>query len=334
MPPLSYSGASSTPQTTRVLELDQVVAQIDHMPVAAVEILSDIPAGALPQLLQLLKEENGEFGGFSSVLKEPAPIDLQRALCKDSERPASLQSAAELAKRDELLRETITELEEEGFVNYVISQESAPLRTRYAQVRLLQPDVPPGNPLHGLPDCIHGRHLVAVLQALRFILREVRARKAELDRCTVWNPREGLRPLPGWVMEQAKADMSQHAAQPDEKDAWWEGRPENASSDTVTTPASLTSLDVDMIGFVWWACQASLDVPEHVKRFLADASIRFVLQRCGFSVDSIQEGRSIQGSDAKQEECLNRFLDLLLGCNGSRAISEHALWSTVCEAGG
>ncbi|CAE7410294.1 unnamed protein product [Symbiodinium sp. CCMP2592] len=143
------------------------------------------------------------------------------------------------------------------------------------------------------------------------MLREVRARKAGLDRGTVWNPRDGLKPLPGWVMEQmeqAKTEPSRHDM--DEKEAWWDARPDKAPSDASTLPLILTSVDVDVSGFMWWACQASLDVPDHVKRFIANTSISQVLQRCGFHVDSIQEGRNIQGSDAKQEECLNRFLDL------------------------
>ena len=145
--------------------------------------------------------------------------------------------------------------EEEGFVNHVISQESAPLRTLYAQVQLS--DVPSCNPLHGLPDSIHGRHLVAVLQALRLMLREVRARKAELDRGTVWNPREGLKPLPGSFIEQMRAEAASLHDVQEEKDAWWDSQPDYAPSDASMRSAILMSADVDMIGFMCLAWNVS-----------------------------------------------------------------------------
>ena len=100
------SGAPSAPEagSVLVLELDEVLAQVSQLP-AVLDILDGIPIAALPQLLQLLKEENGEFSCFSSVLKEPSPIDLQTALCRGWARPGSLQSTAELATRDEVLRD-------------------------------------------------------------------------------------------------------------------------------------------------------------------------------------------------------------------------------------
>ena len=66
-----------------------------------------IPIAALPQLLRLLEEENGDFGHqLSPLLKEPAPCDLNGVL-----EDFTGSKTSELAKRDALLRETISSLE-------------------------------------------------------------------------------------------------------------------------------------------------------------------------------------------------------------------------------
>ena len=85
------------------------------------------------------------------------------------------------------------------------------LRDTYCQIQLPEPNDPINSLLCKLPDEILGCHLLGVLEALRQLLQELRARKALLDQRTLWDPREGLQPL---------------AVLLDEEDAWWEGASE------------------------------------------------------------------------------------------------------------
>lgn len=167
----------------KVLDHDDIQDELSGIPPATVEILDGVSIAVLPQLLQLLEEENGEFGHhLSPLLKEPAPLDLRQIFCEGWVRPSGIK-AKEFQRRDAVLRETITNLEYEPFCEHATSHASTPLLEMYTMVY-----TPDETPLRGLPDQIRGCHLLAVLHSLRALLRDLRCRKAELDQGSVWDP--------------------------------------------------------------------------------------------------------------------------------------------------
>ena len=97
-------------------------------------------------------------------------------------------------------------LEESGFCSYLLTLPSTPLSEVYDSVYRSK------GVLSQLPADVLGCHLVAVLQGLRVLLRQVRARKSELDQSTVWDPKEGIQPIPSW--EEVEVP-------------WWEGLAES-----------------------------------------------------------------------------------------------------------
>ena len=87
--------------------------------------------------------------------------------CKGSQESASFE--------DKLLRDAITNLENDGFCQYVMENDTSPLVTTYEAVHLER------GFLDRLPPSVLGCHAVAVLQCLRELLRDVRSQKANLD---------------------------------------------------------------------------------------------------------------------------------------------------------
>ncbi|CAJ1444804.1 unnamed protein product [Effrenium voratum] len=187
-----------------VLELEEVQS-MDLLP-QAVQLLTGIRTGALPRLIQILDEENGEFSRFSGVLAVPVAPALAEQLAALLAPKWDAMGQAQLASKDAQLREAMANLEEENFCNFLMSRDELPLHSSYEMVY-------GEGLLSGLPADVLGCNLVAVLQQLRLLMREVRARKSVLDEGTVWDCRQGLAALAAQVPDEG----------PEPEDLWWEG---------------------------------------------------------------------------------------------------------------
>eukprot|EP00435_Cladocopium_sp_Y103_P050345 s671_g15.t1 len=282
-------GRLSTSDASAMILEHEDVRELSGIPQAVLEILEGILAEAL---LRLLEEENGDFGHHLSP-KDPAPCDLQSIL--DDLGSARSLRICELAKRDALLRETISNLEHQPFCDHAMKNSAKPLLEMYTEVY-----VPEETPLAPLPEQIRGCHLLAVLQSLRSVLREVRRRKAELDQGTAWDPQQGLQPLPEWVLAEAK--MGGSACE-----AWWEGSvdetsaAQNAGNSADPEMGSIWSTDLNVLSFMCWACHVdSVDPSDGYLQQLmrGPPSVDKLLQFCGWKEDAVDH-----------VQCIHRFLD-------------------------
>ncbi|CAK9032346.1 Protein disulfide isomerase-like 2-1 [Durusdinium trenchii] len=201
--------------------------------VLEMEEISQLRAVLPEQVTALLRgiRENGEFSHLSKVFMAapPTEIDLTASLARHFRiRTEATRTVHELAGRDADLRETITNLEESGFCAHLLTSPNTPLLEVYQAVFQCE------GVLSQLPCQILGCHLVAVLQSLRVLLRKVRARKCALDRCTCWNPREGIQALSSWAEDESRG--SEEVT--------------NAAEDV----AIVTLAPETMLPWVCWAC--------------------------------------------------------------------------------
>ncbi len=138
-------------------------------------VSSGIRVAALPQLLQLLEQENGSFGHqLSPLLKEPSPCNLQD-LFNCWANPSSILSRDDLDRQQKVLRETIENLQNQNFCEHAISHASLSLLETYTVVF-----APDDHPLERLPDEIRCCHLLSVVQGLQNLLREFSYSQAEM----------------------------------------------------------------------------------------------------------------------------------------------------------
>ncbi|CAK9070805.1 unnamed protein product [Durusdinium trenchii] len=273
-----------------VLEMEEISQLRAVLPEQVTALLRGIRVGALNGLREILDQENGEFSHLSKVFMAapPTEIDLTASLARHFRiRTEATRTVHELAGRDADLRETITNLEESGFCAHLLTSPNTPLLEVYQAVFQCE------GVLSQLPCQILGCHLVAVLQSLRVLLRKVRARKCALDRCTCWNPREGIQALSSWAEDESRGP-------------WWE---DPAGSEEVTNAAEdvaiVTLAPETMLPWVCWACGTE-EIPSHLVHAL-DPQLRHVLEHCGLKVE---EKARPPGDPLEAERKLSKLLDL------------------------
>ncbi|CAJ1439311.1 unnamed protein product [Effrenium voratum] len=249
-------------QSTLVLEQEEIRSQQEAWPPQAVQLLRGIKVGALRRLGQILDEENGEFSRFSSVLAvRPSPELAQVLTAVLAFGPPGSQ--AKLAERDAQLRETMTNLEDDNFCNFLMRRDGLPLRSSYETVHGEE------SLLSELPDDVLGCNLVAVLQQLRLLMREVRAQKSVLDQATVWDPRQGLQRL-----------LEEEHAEPED---WWEG-PELEMNSVIETQLEVPKELI--LSLVCWACAS--------ERGVAPEGSKELLRQCGFASGTREADRCVE----------------------------------------